>query len=168
VKVVLPLANTKVVPDAPPMNLPGLPSLPALGTVAHDITALEETYDNAGLQLRMDAMVERERIEDSGIGDELMEMQQVLWPVEWLRAKDFVIDMLFEYKDDDGSTLMWCQGKIVDFIREVKDKHVFVKIEWNDKLCERWRFKGNEKPTEKDEMESEYTGWWGLARGLTS
>ena len=41
--------------------------------------------------------------------------------------------MLFEYEDNDGSTLMWCQGKVVDFIREVKDKHVFVKIEWNDK-----------------------------------
>ena len=111
-------------------------------------------------------MVERERLEDSGIGNELMEMQKVLWPVERLRAKDFVIDMLFEYKEDDGSTLMWCQGKIVDFIREVKDKHVFVKIEWNDKYVK--RFKGNKKPTEKDKMESEYTGWWGLARGLTS
>ena len=41
--------------------------------------------------------------------------------------------MLFEYKDDDESTLMWCQNKIVDFIRKVKDKHDFVKIEWNDK-----------------------------------
>ena len=28
VKVVLPLENTELVPDAPPMNLPGLPSLP--------------------------------------------------------------------------------------------------------------------------------------------
>ena len=61
-----------------------------------------------------------------------MKMQQVLWPVERLVAQDFVIDVLFEYEDDDESTLMWCQSKIVDFIREVKDKHVFVKIEWND------------------------------------
>ncbi len=106
VKVVLPLANTEVVPDVPPMNLPGLPSLPTLGTVAHDVIALEETNDNAGLQLRIDAMVERERLEDSGIGDEHMEMQQVLCPVERLRLKDFAIDMLFEYEDDDGSTLM--------------------------------------------------------------
>ncbi len=77
-------------------------------------------------------MVERERLEDSGIGDELMEMQQLLWPVERLRLKDFAIDMLFEYEDDAGSKLMWCQGKVDDFIREVKDKHVFVKIEWCD------------------------------------
>ena len=37
-------------------------------------------------------------MEDSGIGNELMEMQQVLWPVEGLRAQDFVIDMLLELK----------------------------------------------------------------------
>ncbi len=58
VTVVLPLENTEVVPDAPPMNLPGLPSLPALGTVAHDVTALEEKNNNAGLQLRINSMVE--------------------------------------------------------------------------------------------------------------
>jgi hypothetical protein len=52
----------------------------------------------------MDAMVERERLEDSGIGDELIEMQQVLWPVERLMVHDFVIDMLFEYEDDDESS----------------------------------------------------------------
>jgi hypothetical protein len=84
----------------------------------------------------MDAMVEREKLEDSGIGDELMEMQQVLWPVEQLRSIDFDIDMLFEYEEDDVSTLMWCQGKVVEFIREVEDKHGFVKIEWSDKCVE--------------------------------
>jgi hypothetical protein len=107
VMVVLPLEDTEVVPDAPPMNLPGLPSLPALGTVAHNVFALEEDNDNAGLQLRINAMVERERLEDSGFGDELMEMQEVLWPIERLRSKDFAIDMLLGYEDDDGSTLMW-------------------------------------------------------------
>ena len=64
VKVVLPLDNTEVVvvlvPNAPPMNLPGLPSLPTLGTVAHDVNALAEKNDDAGLQLRINAMVERE------------------------------------------------------------------------------------------------------------
>jgi hypothetical protein len=59
VTVVLPLENTEVVPDAPPMNLPGLPSLPALGMVAHDVTVLEEKNNNAGLQLRINAIVGR-------------------------------------------------------------------------------------------------------------
>ena len=58
--------------------------------------AREETNDSAGLQLRMDAMVEQVRLENSGVGNELMKMQQVLWPVERLMAQDFVIDMLFD------------------------------------------------------------------------
>ncbi len=100
------MANTEVVPDAPPMNLPGLPSLPMLDMVAHNVTALEENNDNSGLLLRMNAMVEQERLEDNNVVDELMEMQQVLWPVGQLIAKDFAIDVLFEYEDNNGSTLM--------------------------------------------------------------
>jgi len=41
--------------------------------------------------------------------------------------------MLFEYEDDDGSTLVWCQGRVVAFIKESIDMHMFVKIEWSDK-----------------------------------
>jgi hypothetical protein len=109
-------------------------------------------------------MVERERLEDDGIGDELMEMQEILWPIKRLRAKDFAIDMLFEYEDDDGSTLVWCQGRVVAFTKESIDKHVYVKIEWSDR--ERWRPEDYEKSTEKDEMESNCPSWWGLVRGL--
>jgi hypothetical protein len=78
-------------------------------------------------------MVERERLEDDGIGDELMEMQEILLPIKRLQAKDFALDMLFEYEDDDGSTLVRCQGRGVAFIKESIDKHVYVKIEWSDK-----------------------------------
>jgi hypothetical protein len=35
------------------------------------------------------AMVERERLEDDGIGDEQMEIQEILWPIKRLQAKDF-------------------------------------------------------------------------------
>ncbi len=132
-KVVLPLQNIEVVPEAPPMNLPGLPTLPALGTVAHDITTLEDQNNNAGLQLQINAMVEQERLEYDGIGDELMEMQEILWPIKRLRVNYFAIDMLFEYEDNNGSTLLWCQGRVVAFIKESIDKHVYVKIEWSDK-----------------------------------
>jgi hypothetical protein len=37
------------------------------------------------------------------------------------------------YEDDDGSMLVWCQGRVVAFIKESIDKHVYVKIEWSDK-----------------------------------
>ena len=40
-------------------------------------------------------------LKDNGIGDERMEMQVMLWPNERLRAKDFAIDMLFEYEEED-------------------------------------------------------------------
>jgi hypothetical protein len=96
--------------------------------------------------------MEGERLEDSDIGDELMEMQQVLWQVEQLRLKDFAIDMLFEYEDEDWITLMWCQGKVVDFIREVKDKHVFVKIEWCDKYV-----RGGDSMVKKNQLKK--TKW---------
>jgi hypothetical protein len=42
---------------------------------------------------------------------------------------------------------MWCQGKVVDCIREVKDKHVFVKIEW----CDEYVRDGDSKVT-KNQM----------------
>ena len=74
------------------------------------------------------AMAEQERLEDDGIGDELMEMQEILWPIKRLQGKDFAIDMLFEYEDDNGSMLVWGQGRVVAFIKESIDKHVYVKI----------------------------------------
>jgi len=42
------------------------------------------------------SVVEQERLEDDGIGDELMEMQEILWPIKRLWSNDFAIDMLFE------------------------------------------------------------------------
>ena len=44
--------------------------------------------------------------------------------------------MLFECEDDNGSMLVWCQGRVVAFIKESIDKHVYVKIEWSD-ICVR-------------------------------
>ena len=38
-------------------------------------------------------MIEQERIEDNGIGDELMEMQEMIWLIKQLRAKYFAIDI---------------------------------------------------------------------------
>jgi hypothetical protein len=37
------------------------------------------------------------------------------------------------HEDDYESTLVWCQGRVVAFIKESIDKHVYVKIEWSDK-----------------------------------
>ncbi len=61
---------------------------------------------------------------------------------------------------------MWCQGKVVDFIRESKDKHVFDKIEWSEKCVREGDLKITKKTTEKDGIESELTRCWSLARGF--
>ena len=73
-------------------------------------------------------------------------------------AKDFAIDMLFD-EEDDRSTLMWCQGKMMDFIKESKENHVFVKIEWSDKCVREGDLKIMKNQLKKDEMESELTRW---------
>jgi hypothetical protein len=70
-------------------------------------------------------------LEDDGYGDELMKMQQTLWPLEALRSSDFSLDKIFDYKVGDQLTLQWCQGKITKFISE-KNTHVVVEVEWND------------------------------------
>ena len=62
-----------------------------------------------------------------------MQKTLCLWPVELLRKGGFKIDMLFEYNDDDGPVLQWCQGEVIEFIKELDEKHVIVKIEWNEK-----------------------------------
>ncbi len=57
--------------------------------------------------------------------------------------------MLFEYKENNESILMWCQGKVADFIRESKNKHVFVKIEWSDKCVKDGDLKITKKQLKK-------------------
>ena len=47
-------------------------------------------------RVRLNAMIEKYRLEDSGYGDQLMEMQENLWPLERIRNGTFEkIDMCF-------------------------------------------------------------------------
>ena len=48
----------------------------------------------------LNAMIERDRLDDSGYGDQLMEMQENIWPLERIRNRTFEkIDMCFEITD---------------------------------------------------------------------
>ncbi len=78
--VVIPLQQTKKVPDHPPMNLPS-PTMPTLGTRAADVVAMDKEYKDKSVQLRINAYLEREQMEERGIGDQLSEMQQNSWKV---------------------------------------------------------------------------------------
>ena len=62
---------------------------------------------------------------------------------------------------------MWCQGKVVDFIRELKDKHVFVKIEWSDKCVREGDLKITKKQLKRQNGIRAHP-LWSLARGFIS
>ena len=128
-KVVIPLQQTKQVPAEPPLNIPGCPKLASLGTKAQDITTNDNSCINAEEQLRNNAINEQERREADGFGDQLMEMQQTSMPKINNNLIGYLIEMLFEYNDPDGSTLRWCQGKVLSVVRESNN---LVEIEWND------------------------------------
>ena len=85
----------------------------------------------------MDAYKEREHWEDEGFGDQLSDMQQFSWKIfdgNKLKSSPWGIDMLCEYIDEECEpTYVWCQGKVVDLVRQT-DTEAVVKIKWN-KAC---------------------------------
>jgi hypothetical protein len=124
VKTVLPLSDKHTVPDEPPLKLPGLPTQlvdVTLGTKESDCIALDTTAAKEDEDFRFEAMRKRETLEDSGCGDELQELQQILWPVERLRGyskkeEKFRVDMLFEHTDEETQEVfhVWSRGEVID------------------------------------------------------
>ena len=71
---VLPLAVTNTVPKEPPLELTGLPTQlvkVALGTKADDCISLDMSEAKEDEYFRIAEMRKREKLEDSGFGDEL-------------------------------------------------------------------------------------------------
>ena len=59
-------------------------------------------------RVRLNALIERDRLEDSGYRDELMEMQENRWPLERIRNGTFEkIDMCFEMTHVGETILQW-------------------------------------------------------------
>ena len=148
VKTVLPLAKTQLVPQEPPLELPGLPTQLAnvkLGTKAADCAALDTNGDEEEEAFRIQAMRKREKLEDSGCGDELQELQQVLWPVDYFRQysrrkRKFRIDMLFEHIDNETQEKfhVWSRGEIIEVKRITEDKknEIVVMVCWDEEFVE--------------------------------
>jgi hypothetical protein len=134
-KVVIPLQRHKIVPEHPPMNLLCRPTLPTLGTKASDIVDMDLQSTQQNTQLRIDAYKEREHLEEEGIGDQLSELQQFSWKIfegSKLKSSPWGIDVLCEYTDDECEpTYVWCQGKVVELMRQT-DTEAVVKIKWNE------------------------------------
>ncbi len=83
----------------------------------------------------MDAYKERERQKDEGFGDQWSHMQQFSWKIfddNKLKPSLWGIDMLCEYIDKECEpTYVWCQGKVVDLVRQT-DTEAVVKIKRNE------------------------------------
>jgi hypothetical protein len=103
--VVILLQQTKKVPDHLPMNLPTCPTMRTLGTRAADVVAMDKEYKDKSVQLRINAYLVQEQMEERDIGDQLSEMQQNFWKVfekQKIKMEPFKIEMLFEYKEPGG------------------------------------------------------------------
>jgi hypothetical protein len=132
-EVVIPLQDVKEVPSEAPIKLPTRPDRYTLGTKSADLLELDDAVLAKEERIRLKAMLERDRREDSGFGDQLMEMQQTSWAIDKIRRGLFKIDMCFSYGDDDGDVLQWCQGTVVKVLKEEKN-YVTVEIKW-DREC---------------------------------
>ncbi len=92
---VIPLQDTKEIPDKPPLDLPKRPDNLALGTKSAGLIELDDSLLQQGQQIRIKAMKERDRLESNGFGDQLNELQETSWPVEQILKLGFKIDMCF-------------------------------------------------------------------------
>jgi hypothetical protein len=119
--VVITAAANKNVPDNPPVKFSTCPTMPTLGTRAADVAAMDKEYKDQIVQLRINAYLEQEQMEERSIGDQMSEMQQNNWKVfenHKIKTEPFKIEMLFERKEPDGEVVYnWRQGVVVELIR---------------------------------------------------
>jgi hypothetical protein len=94
-KVVIPLQNVKEVPSQAPIKLPTWPDSYTLSTKSADLLGLDNAVLAKEERIRLKAMLEQDRRENSGFRDQLMEMQQTSWAVDKIHIGSFKIDMCF-------------------------------------------------------------------------
>ena len=139
VNTVTPLQNFKTVPDEPPINLPKCPDIYSIGTKSGSLVELDNTLLEKSQHVRLNAMKERDRLESVGFRDQLMEMQEVNWPIDKILKGGFRLDMCFQYEDDDGDqSLQWCRGVILSVLCDKSNtdskKYLQVKVKWDDEF----------------------------------
>ena len=76
INIVIPLVDNEIVPSKAPVNLPTRPDTFTLGTKSADLVALDNYMLAREERVRLNAMIERDRLEDSGYGDQQMEIQE--------------------------------------------------------------------------------------------
>ena len=125
-KTVLPLDVTNTVPNELPLELTGLPTQSVkvtLGTKADDCIALDTSEAKENEDFRILAMRKREKLEDSGCGNEIKELQQVICPFYRLRQN---------YQQRESLELICCLSKQIRkknnvFVFGFKEKSLMLK-----------------------------------------
>ncbi len=144
---VIPLSETKTVPNSPPVTLPDLPEAAklSLGQLTHDRVSLENRALDGEEDFKEKARAKRDQLEASGHGSKYEEWQRRSMPaIESL--KDFQIEFLFDVSYDDetcgGSELVWMNGVVTEIVSSKKNK---VKIKWEEK----WLTEGESSESEQ-------------------
>ena len=75
---VIPLKYKMKVPMEAPVDVPTRQKVATLGTRANDVIELDNKTDNAETRMRLNAIKERERLEDNGYGDRLQDYQDIM------------------------------------------------------------------------------------------
>ncbi len=119
----------KKVPDQPPIKLPAWLDVFTLCTKSADLIQLDDGVLAKEERIRLNVMLERDRRDDSGFGDQLMEMQQTSWAIDKIRIGSFKIDMCFSYGNEDGEILQLCQGTVMRILKEERTFDI-VQIKW--------------------------------------
>ncbi len=137
ITTVIPLSQTEIVPESPPLKLPQLPPSAklGLGQMTHNRVSLENKALDGADEFKEQDRRERERLESSGQGCRYEEWQQSTMPKIDASFIDFEVEFLFNVKydnsnDDNESELVWMSGKVTEIVNEKKNK---VKIRWNEK-----------------------------------
>jgi hypothetical protein len=97
-EVVIPLQDTKKVMDQPPIKLPARPDGFMLGTKSAYLIQLDDGALAKEECIQLNAMLERDRREDSGFRDQLMEMQQTSWAIDKIRIGPLICALATEMK----------------------------------------------------------------------
>ena len=88
-------------------------------TTAHDLIDIWNNSDHEDLQLRLDALLERDSLKANDHRDQALEINLHLCYQSTIEHSDIKGNMLFECINKDGiSKLVWCQSKVLRVVRE--------------------------------------------------
>lgn len=131
VGTVIPMQLTEHIPIKPPVQIPKRTNDLNLGMKSAAVVELDGKRSELEDGVRLNALKKRDEREDDGVGDQLMEIQQVNWPVDKILNGGFRVDMCFHCCD---GTLQWYRGVVQSVVRDKSSQNntIEVMILWDE------------------------------------